>query len=84
MLGDFMRTCREAAVRQDGTKWTKSALADAAGVSRQAMGNWESGARNPRPINLDRWAEALGLSRAQLAKARDLLVEAQIADEAAA
>lgn len=54
MLGEQIKTLREK------RGMTQAALADAAGVQREAVGRIESGIRKPGPELLERLADALG------------------------
>ena len=55
-LADRLRKAREIAGFDQGE------FAEAIGASRQSLGHWESGRRDPKPIYLRAWADASGVS----------------------
>lgn len=50
---------------------TQAGLAEIAGVTQQAVSNWENGDRQPRVEHLPRIADALGVSIDELVRGKE-------------
>src|ERR1700746_3356595 len=79
-IGNRIRQARE---EQD---WTQDQLADAVGVSRSAVAQWETGRAGQVTANLTRVAAALGVGVEHLMYGRDKFIPGQASsgDELAA
>jgi|KBSMisStandDraft_5_1062788.scaffolds.fasta_scaffold604124_1 transcriptional regulator with XRE-family HTH domain len=70
-IGARIRTARE----EQG--WTQDQLAEAVGVSRSAVAQWETGRAGQVTTNLTRVAEALGVGVEHLMYGRDKIIPGQ-------